>query len=147
MKKVNNISVGNAGGYFVAGELERNGFSVAIPMSNTELFDILALNRKTKSIFAIQVKTTHLNKKEWTLSKKNETINNLNIFYVFVSMNGLSSPEYHIVPSAIVAEAITNGHKEWLNTPGRKGYIHQDNPMRKFNDYNDLFLNRWDLIK
>ena len=64
MKKVNNISIGNAGEYFVAGELERHGFSVAVPMSNTELFDILALNRISLRQFAIQFKTKHLTKKK-----------------------------------------------------------------------------------
>lgn len=34
----NNISVGNAGEYFVAGELERHGFTAAVPMSNTKDF-------------------------------------------------------------------------------------------------------------
>ena len=76
----NSISVGNAGEYFVAGELERHGFSVAVPMSNTELFDILAFNRNTMKQFAIQVKSTHSCKKEWVLSVKNETINKENIF-------------------------------------------------------------------
>ena len=28
-----NVSTGNAGEYFVAGELERHGFTVAVPMS------------------------------------------------------------------------------------------------------------------
>ena len=32
----NKISIGNAGEYFVAGELERRGFTVALPMSNVK---------------------------------------------------------------------------------------------------------------
>lgn len=147
MKKVNNISIGNAGEYFVAGELERHGFSVAVPMSNTELFDILALNRISLRQFAIQVKTKHSTKKEWILSQKNEKINNENIFYVFVCMNNLNNPEYHIVPSKIVSDYIINGHKKWLETPGKNGRMHKDNPMRTFSDYDDKYLNRWDLIE
>ena len=54
----NNVSTGNAGEYFVAGELERRGFTAAVPMSNTKDFDILAINRETFEQFAIQVKTT-----------------------------------------------------------------------------------------
>ena len=54
----NNISIGNAGEYFVAGELERHGFTAAVPMSNTKDFDILAINRQSYKQYAIQVKTT-----------------------------------------------------------------------------------------
>lgn len=52
----NKISTGNAGEYFVAGELERHGFTVAVPISNVKDFDILAINRETYEQFAIQVK-------------------------------------------------------------------------------------------
>lgn len=36
-----NVNIGNAG------ELERRGFTVAVPMSNVKDFDILAINRTT----------------------------------------------------------------------------------------------------
>lgn len=142
-----NISTGNAGEYFVAGELERRGFTVAVPMSNTKDFDILAINRLSYQQYAIQVKTTSYKKKEWTLSKKNETLFGDNIVYIFVSLNELDVPEYHIVPSKIVAETITASHKKWLETPGKKGQKHNDNSMRKFNDNDDKYLNNWKILK
>ena len=40
-----NISTGNAGEYFVAGELERRGFTVTVPMSNTKDVDALAIKK------------------------------------------------------------------------------------------------------
>ena len=52
-----NVNIGNAGEYFVDGELERRGFTVAVPMSNVKDFDLLAINRTTFEQFAIQVKT------------------------------------------------------------------------------------------
>ena len=52
-----NVNIGNAGEYFVAGELERRGFTVAVPISNVKDFDLLAINRTTFEQFAIQVKT------------------------------------------------------------------------------------------
>ena len=70
-----NVNIGNSGEYFVAGELERRGFTVAVPMSNVKDFDILAINRETHEQFAIQVKTTGYKQKKWTLSKKNEELN------------------------------------------------------------------------
>ena len=69
MSNKDNISTGNAGEYFVAGELERRGFTVAVPMSNVRDFDILAINRNIYKQFAVQVKTTGYLRKKWTLSE------------------------------------------------------------------------------
>lgn len=143
----NNISIGNAGEYFVAGELERRGYTVAVPMSNTKDFDVLAINRETLNQYAIQVKTTSYGRKKWMLGMKNEKLLGDNIVYIFVVLNELNSPEYHIVPSKIVAEYITNSHKTWLDTPGIKGRKHVDTSMRQFFDENNRYLNRWDLLK
>lgn len=146
MAEKNNISIGNAGEYFVAGELERRGFSVALPLSNVKDFDILAINRKTYKQFAVQVKTTTYNHKRWTLSAKNENLFGDNIIYVFVSLNELNSPEYHIVPSKIVAETIYENHFKWLNSPGKNGQKHNDTPIRNFFDSDNIYLNRWDFF-
>ena len=146
MSNTNNVSVGNAGEYFVAGELERHGFTVAVPMSNVKDFDILAINRETHEQFAIQVKTTKYKKSSWTLSKKNETLIGKNIVYFLVKLNELESPEYHIVPSEIIAKTISESHKKWLKTPGKKGQPHNDNSMRKFSDEEDKYLDRWDYL-
>ena len=91
-----NVNIGNSGEYFVAGELERRGYTVAVPMSNVKDFDILAIHRETHEQFAIQVKTTGYKQKKWTLAKKNEELIGDNIFYVFVSLNELDTPEYQI---------------------------------------------------
>ncbi len=147
MKKVNNISIGNSGEYFVAAELERHGFSVAIPMSNVELFDILAINRTTHKQFAIQVKTHHSTNKKWTLGPKNEQIKDDNIIYFFVTLNEMDAPEYHIVPSKIVAEVISREHQVWLQTPGKNGQPHKDNSIRKFSDRDDKYLDKWEFLQ
>lgn len=143
----NNVSTGNAGEYFVAGELERHGFTVAVPMSNVKDFDILAIDRETYKQFAIQVKTTGYKQKVWTLNQKNENIIGDNIIYFFVSLNEMEVPEYHIVPSKIVADYVKSSHQEWLETPGRNGQKHNDNPMRKFADIEDKYLNNWNCLK
>ncbi len=143
---MNNVSTGNAGEYFVAGELERRGFTCAVPMSNTKDFDILIINRNNNKQYAIQVKTTMHKKKSWMLSKKNEKLYADNIFYVFVSLNELETPEFHVVPSKVVAEKIKEDHQNWLSVPGKNGKIHNDSSMRIFNDDDNIFLNRWDLL-
>ena len=97
MPNSTNVSTGNAGEYFVAGELERHGFTVAVPMSNVKDFDILAINRTTFEQFAILVKTTGYKQKKWTLSKKNETLEGDHIIYFFVPWCGRLLEGVHIL--------------------------------------------------
>lgn len=146
MSNHTNVNIGNSGEYFVAGELERRGFTVAVPMSNVKDFDILAIHRENYEQFAIQVKTTGYKQKKWTLSKKNETLIGDNIVYIFVSLNELDTPEYHIVPSKVVAKTIKEEHQNWLDTPGKKGQKHNDTNIRNFFDEHDIYLDRWDLL-
>ena len=139
------VSIGNCGEYFVAAELERRGFTVAVPMSNTPNFDILAVNRSdSNKQYLIQVKTQSSKKAEWKLNVKNEKLIGDNIVYVFVVLNEYDSPDYYIVPSKTVAETISKGHREWLNTPGRNGQKHNDNSMRVYRLSEDSeFKNAW----
>lgn len=146
MPNETNVNIGNSGEYFVAGELERRGFTVAVPMSNVKDFDILAIHRETHEQFAIQVKTTGYKQKKWTLSKKNEELIGDNIFYIFVSLNELETPEYHIVPSKVVASTIKASHQEWLNTPGQKGQQHNNTNIRVFLDKDDMYYDKWSLL-
>lgn len=142
----NTVSIGNAGEYFVAGELERRGFTVAVPMANVKDFDVLAINRQTYQQFAIQVKTTGYKQKKWTLSQKNETLAGDNILYFFVSLNERDAPEYHIVPSRIVAQTIREDYERWLSTPGKQGQKHNETLIRNFSDPDDVYLDRWDYL-
>ena len=146
MPNENNVNTGNAGEYFVAGELERRGFIVAVPMSNVKNFDILAIHKKTYKQYAIQVKTTGYKRKDCALAKKNEDLIGDNIVYVFVALNELDVPSYHIVPSCIVAKSVKESHEKWLKSPGRNGKQHNDTNIRRFSDKNDEYLNRWDLF-
>lgn len=146
MPNETNVNIGNSGEYFVAGELERRGFTVAVPMSNVKDFDILAIYRETHEQFAIQLKTTGYKQKKWTLSKKNEDLKGDNIFYIFVSLNELDTPEYHIVPSKIVADTIKESHKKWLETPGKNGHKHNDTNIRVFLDEEDIYEDKWSLF-
>lgn len=74
MPNKDNINTGNSGEYFVAGELARRGFIVAVPMSNVENFDILAIHRTSHKQIAVQVKTTSKEQKKWTLTAESEKL-------------------------------------------------------------------------
>lgn len=142
-EKLSNINIGNCGEYYVAAELERRGFTVAVPMSNVDNFDILARSKKTNKQYAIQVKTT--TKKTWLLSKKAELLIADDTFYIFVRIQGNNHPEYYIYSSEYVAKTVSDYHVQWLNSPGKNGREHKDNSMREFKDLTNK--DRWDLIE
>ena len=144
-KNISNINIGNCGEYYVAAELERRGFIVAVPMSNVNNFDILAI-RKTHPFnqYAIQVKTS--TKKDWLLSKKNEKLISNNIFYVFVKLEKNEFPKFYIYNSEDVASFIAKSHQEWLATPGKFGQKHNDNNLRVF-ICDDDHENKWEYFQ
>ena len=129
--KANSVSIGNSGEYFVAAELERRGFTVAVPMSNTKDFDILAINRETNRQVALQVKTNRGKGKYWLLNKKSEELKGDNIYYVLLCLNELEQPEYYIVESELIADSMQKGYQQWLQEEGKKEKRHETT-MRKF---------------
>lgn len=150
MVKDSNLSAGLtgvAGEYFVAAELSRLGYIATLTLKNTRGIDILAVNLKATKSTSIQVKTNQGRKKEWPLNQKAENLIADNLFYVFVNLKGLNElPDFHVVPSKIVAEHCKTTHSEWLSTLGRKGQPHNDNTMRKYSDHDGQYLGRWDLL-
>lgn len=145
--KIPSLLAGVAGEYFVAGELSRCGYIASISLRNTRGIDILATNVEALRSITIQCKTNQFARKTWILNEKSEGFVSDTHFYVFVALGGvLERPCYHIVPSRDVAKHTSTSHREWLQTPGRAGRKHIDNPMRKFTDSDDEFLERWELL-
>ena len=141
------IKTGNAGEFFVAGELARRGFTVALPTAKVENIDLLAMRPGSFRQLAIQVKTAAANKTVWPLSEKNETLIASNFFYVFVSLNGLEPPHFHIVPSRKVANFISENNRRWLSHHKRNGEPRKESTLRHFVDDSNSYLDRWDLLK
>lgn len=145
--RLSTILSGVSGEYFVAAELSRRGCIASITLRNTRGIDILAATGDTSESAVLQVKTNQDSKKEWVLNKKAETEVSDDLFYVFVNLHGLSgNPEYHIVPSAVVADRCRKTHADYLATPGQKGQKHKDSDMRKFSDRSGQYLGRWDKL-
>ena len=68
-------------------------------------------------------------------------------YYAFVALGEtLARTFYHIVQSGDAAEQTPNSHREWLGRPGRGGRQHVDNPVRKFTDPHDKYLEKWGLF-
>ncbi|MBL0330088.1 MAG: aspartate ammonia-lyase [Bacteroidetes bacterium] len=146
-EKLSKGLTGIAGEYFVAAELSRRGFMASITLRNNDSIDIHASKLSNDKIFAIQVKSNQSGKAVWVLSEKSEIHHKENFFYVFVALRGENErPHYFIVPSKKVAEYVKEGHSNWLAKPGKKGQAHNDSSMRKFDDKNGEFLEKWDLL-
>lgn len=146
MTKLSPILSGVAGEYFVAAELSRRGYTASLTLRNTRGIDILVSNADATKSVGVQVKTNRGGKKEWMLSEKVERDVATNLVFVFVRLNELSAPDYYVVPLADVAKYAVESHNRWLGTPGRQGQPHKDNPVRKFADPDQVYLNQWGLL-
>lgn len=145
--KLSAVLCGVAGEYYVAAELSAQGYTASITLRNTRGIDIVCSNVDASKSIAIQVKTRRQRARIWMLNQKAEDYYADNLFYVFVTLNDfLAPPEYFIVPSKVVAKYTKTTHKNWLNTPGKSGLIHKDNPVRNFQDREEKYLSRWDLL-
>lgn len=147
--KLESVSVGVTGEYYVAAELSHRGYISSITLRNTRGIDIIVSNKEGTKSATIQVKSTYNNQKNsWILTQKSEDFFSNHHFYVFVNLDEPKTrPRFFIVPSKIVAEYITNDHKNWLNKPGKKGQQHKDNQMRKFEDLENKYLEKWNFIE
>lgn len=147
-KKISGILAGVSGEFFVAAELSRRGYISSVTLKNTKGIDILVTNESAIKTIGIQVKTNQNSRRAWVLNSKAEAFYAEDLFYVFVNLVGIGHlPEYYIVPSKTVADSVKMGHKNWLDTPGKKGQVHNDNPMRMFGDSEQEYLDKWEILK
>ncbi len=147
---LNNLSLilgGVSGEYFVAAELSRRGYVASITLRNTRGIDILATNAEATRSVGIQVKTNRGKKKDWMLSQKAEDNRSKTLFYVFVNLNGSNQrPDYHVVPSKVVADCVTRDHQVFKASLDREGKLHGESSIRKFKDPENKYRDRWDLL-
>jgi hypothetical protein len=129
------ILIGSAGEHYVMAELLRRGVIAAKAPEGVPNMDILVTSLEGENLAAVQVKTRSGIGRDggWHMRPKHESLTSHNLFYVYVDLgNGESHPSFHIVPSAVVADAISSAHRIWLNKPGRNGQRHNDTSMRRF---------------
>ncbi|WP_156773624.1 hypothetical protein [Paraburkholderia tropica] len=146
-ERASSVLTGVAGEYYVAAELTRRGYIASLTMRNTRGTDIVVTNGLSGRHAAIQVKTTRKKEPSWLLSAKDETPLSDTHFYVFVNIVDEEPPVYRVVPGKTVAESLRQGFEQWVSTPGRNGHVRdRDNKVRRFNDKEGLFVDRWDLL-
>ena len=131
MAEITRNSTGLSGEYFVAAELLRRGFNVAITMGNAKAIDLI-VEKKGKT-FPIQVKSIFKKKNVGRPITKDRI--KKNHIYVFVNLNGdkLTLREFFICTSTEAKRRI----KEYAT----RGILN----MHSIN--NDRFKDRWDKIK
>jgi hypothetical protein len=114
----------------VEAELQRRGYIVESgARSGIEVTDRLRIRS-----CSILVKTRqNLGPRDgWVFKSKHASIRSDSFFYCMVDFgSGGDSRTVYIVPSTVVAKALTASHQRWLATPGKKGRPHQDTEMRK----------------
>lgn len=130
-KKGKATLIGNAGEYFVMGELLRREIVAALAPRNAPDYDILATDGQ-KTI-QIRVKT-RLKARGWQWNaKKNGTVfRNMskNDFCILVDL-GEGPPEYFIMPTKKIDRIFKNEFEVWIRTPGKGGRPHDPkNPRR-----------------
>lgn len=149
MTKISRQLCGVAGEYYVAAEISRRGYLAAITLRNSDGIDILVSDTNGEKSLSIQVKTTQ-NKRKWILSKKVENGYSENKYFIFVNIPAdlNSIPEYYIVNSKDLATNIYDGHRRWLQEPGRSGKKRNDSSVRQFDpkyfDPNEIL--NWDQL-
>jgi len=145
--KLSNILGGVSGEYFVAAELSRRGYIASITLRNTRGVDVLCSNEDVSKQVSIQVKTTKESNQVWILDKKAEDYHSPSHFYVFVKLNKQDvKPDFFIVPSKTVAKIVKESHQKWLHGKSKTVKKRKDSSMRKFEDKEGKYLNRWDLL-
>jgi hypothetical protein len=53
---------------------------------------------------------------------------------------------YYIVPSKIVAKYVKESHANWLAGTSKSGKARNDSSMRKFDDLEGKYFEKWDLL-
>lgn len=147
VSKLSTGLAGTAGEYLVAGELSRRGYIASLTLRNAQGVDILVSDEHAAHSVGVQVKTSQGDKPVWILSQKIETMETAeNLVFVFVVLNGLGQPAHHIVPRKELIAIVTQKHRAWLSGPGRRGQARRDSAIRKFEDREGKYLDRWDLL-
>ena len=113
-KKVENQLTGISGEFFVAAELAKRNFQVALTLGNAKGIDLFATNQLTEQMFEIEVKTLRKKPNCFTLNVdrlKSEKI------YVFVYLNEKDiAPEYYILKGEEIISNKKHYYGASLNT-------------------------------
>ena len=131
--KLLKTQTGIAGEYYVAGELSRLGYNVALTFGNTKSIDLLI--EKDDKVIAIQVKGIQkIQSICWNLDKRKITEK---VFYVLVNLHvdkPKEKPEFFILTSSEARELFKNTTKQGEN----RTYLDYKS-LKKLDGYQDCW--------
>ena len=133
-KRKSGIPTGNAGEYFVMGELLRRGYDAQLADRNTKGYDLLVGLPSDKNMRKIQVKTVRL--PPWYVSKTQFERGNLDFVtvYVFLGAEKSKNPiRYFIAKNGQLAK-----HAHYPNGWAQNGFMR----MKAL----EPFENRWEIL-
>lgn len=138
--------LGAAGEHFVMSEMLRRGFIAALAPAGVPNADIVVTDIEGSRLCSLQVKARRDIGSDggWHMRPKHETIRGERLFYCLVDFgkSPSSHPVVFVLPSAVVAKALSESHKHWLATPGKNGRPHRDNDVRRLlPDYSRIYGN------
>src|SRR5204862_2609545 len=125
---------GVAGEHYVLFELLRRGYIAALAPVGVPNADLVVTNMEGSRLCSIQVKTRRGvgRDKGWHMHQKHEQALGERHFYCFVDLEVAAgmAPIVYVMPNAKVAKVLAVTHKHWADTPGKKGQVKQQTPMR-----------------
>lgn len=87
------------------------------------------------------------------MGEKHESQVDEDLFYCFVDFEP-EHPSVHVIPAKVVAEVISLNHRIWLETPGKKGQLHNQTSLRRLKPnstgqvpgWMNMYLENWSLL-
>jgi len=126
--------IGNAGEYFVVGELLRRGVVAALAPRNAPDFDVIATSGSGAINIRVKTKTAAGAFWRWNVKKDGSIFSNIreSDVTVLVELNDGESPvDYFIVPTSLLDDRLKANFDGWVLLPGRAGRPHNpENTIR-----------------
>ncbi|MFH0797172.1 MAG: hypothetical protein V2A65_08990 [Candidatus Omnitrophota bacterium] len=128
IKSGEGVLIGNAGEYYVMGELLKRGVIAALAPRNAPSFDILATNKKNRAInIRVKTKSGELPIWQYSIKKDGEIFHNLsreNDFTVLVDLGrNTREMKFYVVPTHVIDVWLRKDFEIWRDTPGKNGHL------------------------
>jgi hypothetical protein len=130
--------IGNAGEYFVVGELLRRGIVAALAPRNTPGFDVVAIAGMASANVRVKTRTAAADSWTWMAKTDGSIFRDVteNDFTVMVDLKKGDAPvAYYIVKSSELPDSLIRDYEKWLVTPGRGGRERRPHKMRRCGDW------------
>jgi hypothetical protein len=129
--KTDTTLTGAAGEHLVLSRLLQRGVLAAPAPRGASKVDILVNFLDERAPVLLQVKARQFGSDGgWHMSEKHEHAGQEGVFFCFVDFEP-GNPSAFVIPSQVVAEAVTLDHAAWLAAPGKNGQPHKPTSMRR----------------